>query len=188
MNTQLIKTNTQLPYVSTTDETGEAIKSAIRGLESETGFLTRFRLQRTKGKEALALAEVALAEYMAAKRRAFVYHVTLTEDKVKKTLLKNSMADTAVIENEIATIIGSAVSSFEDLIHVQEQAAYQAEMDHIKAAKTLFEDGKITEKRYQQRVANIEESTDKVVATVQSVTRQILANLEHRFHAALSQS
>ena len=61
MNTQLIKTNTQLPYVSTTDETGEAIKSAIRGLESETGFLTRFRLQRTKGKEALALAEVALA-------------------------------------------------------------------------------------------------------------------------------
>jgi hypothetical protein len=188
MNTHLIKATPQLPYVSATDETGEAIKAAIRGLEGDTGFLTKFRLQRSKGKEALALAEVALAEYMAAKRRAFVYQVTLTEDKVKKTLLKNSMADTAVIENEIATVIAGAVTAFEDLIHTQEEATYQVEMEHIAAAKALFDAGKISEARYHRLVANIEESTDKIVATVQSVTRQILANLEHRFHAALSQS
>lgn len=187
MDTHLIKTNTELPYVSANDETGEAINMAIDTLESGTGFVTRFRLNRTKGKEALALAEVALAEYMAAKRRAFVYHVKLSEDKVKKTLLKNSMADTAVIENEIAHVIAGAVSSFEDLIHLQEEAAYQAEMTHINTAKALLEAGKITESRYHKRIASIEESTDKVVATVQSVTRQILANLEHRFHAALSQ-
>lgn len=187
MNTHLTPTNTQLPYVAANDETAEAIKTAIDTLENGTGFVTRFRLNRAKGKEALALAEVALAEYMAAKRRAFVYHVKLSEDKVKKTLLKNSMADTAVIENEIARIIAGAVSSFEDLIHCQEETAYQAEMTHINTAKALLDEGKITESRYHKRIANIEESTDKVVSTVQSVTRQILANLEQRFHAALSQ-
>lgn len=186
MDTHLIKTTSPLPYVSAHDETGEAIKTAIGSLENGTGFMTRLRLNHARGKEALALAEVALAEHMAAKRRAFVYHVKLSEDKVKKTLLKNSMADTASIENEIAHVIAGAVSAFEDLIHQQEEAAYQAEMVHINAAKVLLDAGKITESRYAKRIANIEESTDKVVATVQSVTRQILTNLEHRFHAALS--
>ena len=180
-------TDRAMPYIAANDEMSQQITRSIDHLSQDVGLLTRWRLRGVKGREAVKLSETALTEYMAAKRRAFVYQVGLVEDHAKKLMLKDSMQKTEVVEREIARIINAAASNFEGLITANLQVAYRTEMELIQAAEAMLKATQISERRFHQMVTNIETSTDKVVETVERTTREILANLERRFHAALQQ-
>lgn len=177
-----------LPRISVSDDMSDPITRSIDNLSQDVGLFTRLRLRQAKGREAVKLSETALTEYMAAKRRTFVYQVGLVEDQTKKLMLTDSMGKTAQVEREMARIISEAVSNFEGLITGHEEAAYRAEIELTRKAEAMFAADKISERRLGQMVANIELSTDKIVETIQTTTREILANLERRFHAALAQT
>jgi len=119
-------------YPAASDSMSGAIIGSMNQLSQDVSPLTRWRLRKVRGAEAVKLAETALAEYMAAKRRVFIYQVGLTEDHAKKVMLAKSIDDTATIEKEIARIIGETVRNFETLITGQEEAAYRAEIAKVK--------------------------------------------------------
>lgn len=175
-------------HLAVNDEMGLSITNAIENLSSDATMFTRWRLRGARSREAIKLAETALVESMAAKRRAFVYAVGLAEDHAKKVMLSESMKNTEVIEREIARTIAEAVSNFENLIIGQEEAAYHAEIACVGNAQDMHAAGKMSERRCEQLITSIESSTDKIVETVHRTTREILANLESRFNAALRQS
>ncbi len=175
-------------HLAVNDEMGSSITNAIENLSSDATMFTRWRLRGARSREAIKLAETALVESMAAKRRAFIYQVGLVEDHAKKVMLSESMKNTEVIEREIARTITDAVSNFEKLIIGQEEAAYRAEIELIGNAHDMHAAGRMSARRCEQLVTSIEASTDKVVETVHRTTREILANLESRFNAALRQS
>lgn len=181
------RTDDPISNLAAEDSTGTSISETITELTRDAGLMARRQLRRARGQEAVRLAETALAEYMAAKRRTFVYQVGLAEDHSKKLMLRGSMERTAAVEREIARIITEAVSSFEGLIMGSEEQAYRSETQLVRRIEAAYQAGEISERRYTQQVENIGASTDKIVETVQSTTRQILANLERRFHAALAE-
>jgi hypothetical protein len=170
------------------DDMGNSITSAINSLSNDASMFTRWRLRSARNQEAIKLAESTLAETMAAKRRAFAYNVALCEDHVKKLMLSESMRKTEAVEREIAQTINNALMNFESLVTDREQEAYKVELQRISAAAELRDSGKLSEKRFSQMVESIEASTDKIVEGVHDVTREILANMRQRFHAALQQS
>jgi len=175
-------------HLAVNDEMGSSITNAIENLSSDATMFTRWRLRGARSREAIKLAETALVESMAAKRRAFIYQVGLAEDHAKKIMLSDSMKNTEVIEREIAHTIADAVSNFENLILGQEEAAYRAEIDLVGNAHEMLAAGQMSDRRCEQMIASIEASTDKIVETVHRTTREILTNLESRFNAALRQS
>ena len=181
------RTDDPISNLATEDSMGTSITGTISELTRDAGLMARRQLRRARGQEAVRLAETALAEYMAAKRRTFVYQVGLVEDHTKKLMLQGSMERTAAVEREIARIITEAVSSFEGLIMGSEEQAYRSETQLVRRTEAAYQAGEISEHRYKQQVENIGTSTDKIVETVQNTTRQILANLERRFHAALAE-
>ncbi|KCZ85072.1 hypothetical protein HAD_05305 [Hyphomonas adhaerens MHS-3] len=167
----------------------QSVTNAIDHLTAgDASLYTRWRLRGARSREAIKLAETALVESMAAKRRAFVFAVGLSEDHVKKVMLSESMKQTEEIEREIAKTIAEAVGNFEELIIGREEAAYRAELARIAEAQKMFEKGELSERRFEQLIVSIEASTDKIVDTVHKTTREILTNLESRFNAALRQS
>ena len=180
-------TGSSLPFVDATDEMNDNITDSIGRLKKDVGLFTRLSLQRTQGREAVKLAETALVELMAAKRRAFIYQVGLVEDHAKKLMLKAGIEQTARVEYAIARIIGETVTSFESLIFAQEEAAWKVHMERTQRIEELFQTRKISDRGRDQMVTSNEASTEKVVATIQATTREMLANLERRFHAALKQ-
>ena len=169
------------------DHLSDPIVRSIEDLSQDVGIFTRFRLRKVRGREAVRLAERALTEFMAAKRRAFAYQVGLMEDYVKKTMLGEAAQKTATIEREIAETIAAAASSFERLILLHEEAAYRAEIDAVRHADQLLADELIGERRYEQLLENAEISTDRIVGTVQVTARSIMENLKARFDRALQQ-
>ena len=177
----------QTSYLDADDTMTDTITRSLDKLSRDISPLTAWRLRKVRGAEALKLTESSLADYMAAKRRVFAYQVGLTEDHARKVMLAESMNRTAQLESEIARIISDAVSSFETLILGQEEAAYREEITRVDRAETLRDEGKISEARCAQMIANTQASTDSVVATVQRTTRELLENLEGRFRAALVQ-
>lgn len=180
--------NRAVAHLAVNDEMGLSITNAIDNLSNDASMLTRWRLRGARSREAIKLAETALVESMAAKRRAFIYQVGLAEDFAKKIMLSESMKNTEVIEREIARTIAEAVSNFENLIIGQEEAAYRAEIALVSNAQDMLSTGKMSDRRCEQLITSIEASTDKIVETVHRTTREILANLESRFNAALRQS
>jgi hypothetical protein len=187
-NTRLsLHTEDTLGGLHMNDDMGTSITDTIDKVAGESSLLTRLRLRKTRGREAIKLAETALVEIMAAKRRTFIAAVGLAEDHARKLLLSESMRNTEAVEREIAKTITDALSNFEKLIVEREQAAYMIEFERIASAQEMRDTGRMSDRRYEQLVVGIEESTDKVVQGVRETTREILVNLRHRFNAALRQ-
>ena len=177
----------RVPYLAANDEMSTSITQSIDHLSQDVSPLIRWRLRGVKGREAVKLSETALTEYMAAKRRAFIYQVGLVEDHTKKLMLKDSIQKTEVVEREIASIISDAATNFEGQIADYVEAACRSEVERIQALEAALKANKISERRFEQMVVGIEASTDKVIETVENTGREILANLARRFHAALKQ-
>ena len=177
----------RVPYLAANDEMSTSITQSIDHLSQGVGPLAIWRLRGVKGREAVKLSETALTEYMAAKRRAFIYQVGLVEDHTKKLMLKDSIQKTEVVEREIASIISDAATNFEGQIADYVEAACRSEVERIQALEAALKANKISERRFEQMVVGIEASTDKVIETVENTGREILANLARRFHAALKQ-
>jgi hypothetical protein len=188
-NTQTNLRTTMSPHkLSVNDEMSASITNAIDHLASDGTFFTRMRLRGARSREALKLAETALKESMAAKNRTFVVAVGLAEDLARKLLLSDSMRNTEAVEREITQTINDALRNFERLITERELAAYTIELERIGEAQAMRDAGKLSDRRFEQLVTSIEESTDKIVAGVHETTREILGNLRNRFNAALRQS
>jgi hypothetical protein len=188
-NTQTNLRTTMSPHkLSVNDEMSASITNAIDHLASDGTFLTRMRLRGARSREALKLAETALKESMAAKNRTFVVAVGLAEDLARKLLLSDSMRNTEAVEREITQTINDALRNFERLITERELAAYTIELERIGEAQAMRDASKLSDRRFEQLVTSIEESTDKIVAGVHETTREILGNLRNRFNAALRQS
>jgi len=188
-NTQTNLRTTMSPHkLSVNDEMSASITNAIDHLASDGTFFTRMRLRGARSREALKLAETALKESMAAKNRTFVVAVGLAEDLARKLLLSDSMRNTEAVEREITQTINDALRNFERLITERELAAYTIELERIGEAQAMRDGGKLSDRRFEQLVTSIEESTDKIVAGVHETTREILGNLRNRFNAALRQS
>ena len=188
-NTQTNLHTAMSPHkLTVNDEMSASITNAIDHLASDGTFFTRVRLRGARSREALKLAETALKESMAAKNRTFVVAVGLAEDLARKLLLSDSMRNTEAVEREITQTINDALRNFERLITEREQAAYMVELERIAEAQTMRDAGKLSDRRFEQLVTSIEESTDKIVEGVHETTREILGNLRHRFNAALRQS
>lgn len=188
-NTQMNLNTTMSPHkLTVNDEMSASITNAIDHLASDGSFFTRVRLRGARSREALKLAETALKESMAAKNRTFVVAVGLAEDLARKLLLSDSMRNTEAVEREITQTINDALRNFERLITEREQAAYMVELERIADAQAMRDAGKMSDRRFEQLVTSIEESTDKIVEGVHETTREILGNLRHRFNAALRQS
>ncbi|MDD2867256.1 hypothetical protein [Neomegalonema sp.] len=173
--------------LSVNDEMGSSITTAIDQLAGDGSLYTRLRLRGARSREAIKLAETALVESMAAKRRTFVVAVGLAEDHARKLLLDDSMRNTEAIQREIAQTISDALENFERLINTREQAAYASELARIDEARALRDAGRLSERRYEQLEASIQASTDKIIEGVHETTREIFANLRRRFSAALRQ-
>lgn len=188
-NTQTNLRTTMSPHkLSVNDEMSASITNVIDHLASDGTFFTRMRLRGARSREALKLAETALKESMAAKNRTFVVAVGLAEDLARKLLLSDSMRNTEAVEREITQTINDALRNFERLITERELAAYTIELERIGEAQAMRDAGKLSDRRFEQLVTSIEESTDKIVAGVHETTREILGNLRNRFNAALRQS
>ena len=188
-NTQTNLRTTMSPHkLNVNDEMSASITNAIDHLASDGTFFTRMRLRGARSREALKLAETALKESMAAKNRTFVVAVGLAEDLARKLLLSDSMRNTEAVEREITQTINDALRNFERLITERELAAYTIELERIGEAQAMRDAGKLSDRRFEQLVTSIEESTDKIVAGVHETTREILGNLRNRFNAALRQS
>lgn len=180
--------NRAAPYLAANDEMSNAIDTTIDHLARDVGPLTRWRLQRARGREAIKLNETAMVAYMDARRRAFQFQIALEEDYAKKLMLTNSMDQTKTVEKEIARIISEAVSEFESLITGREKLAMINEVELINETLALVKAGKIAEARGTQPIANIQSSTDTIVDTVQTTIRDMLVNMRSRFNQALQMS
>lgn len=188
-NTQTNLHTAMSPHkLTVNDEMSASITNAIDHLASDGSLFTRLRLRGARSREALKLAETALKESMAAKNRTFVVAVGYAEDLARKLLLSDALRNTEAVEREITQIINDALGNFERVVTDREQAAYMVELERIAEAMRLREAGKLSDRRFEQLVTSIEESTDKIVEGVHETTREILGNLRHRFNAALRQS
>ena len=188
-NNQINLHTTMSPHkLTVNDEMSASITNAIDHLASDGSLFTRLRLRGARSREALKLAETALKESMAAKNRTFVVAVGYAEDLARKLLLSDALRNTEAVEREITQIINDALGNFERVVTDREQAAYMVELERVAEAMRLREAGKLSDRRFEQLVTSIEESTDKIVEGVHETTREILGNLRHRFNAALRQS
>lgn len=188
-NNQINLHTTMSPHkLTVNDEMSASITNAIDHLASDGSLFTRLRLRGARSREALKLAETALKESMAAKNRTFVVAVGYAEDLARKLLLSDALRNTEAVEREITQIINDALGNFERVVTDREQAAYMVELERIAEAMRLREAGKLSDRRFEQLVTSIEESTDKIVEGVHETTREILGNLRHRFNVALRQS
>jgi len=177
--------NRAAPYLAANDEMSNAIDTTTDYLARDVGPLTEWRLRRARGREAIKMNETVMVDYMDARRRTFQLQIALEEDYTKKLMLTNSMDQTKTVEKEIARIISEAVAEFESLITGREKLALINEVELINETLALVKDGKIAQRRGDQRISNIEASTDAIVETVQTTIRDMLVNLRSRFNQAL---
>lgn len=172
-------------YLAKNDEINKGIDVTVDRLSHDSGPLTRWRLRRVRGREAVRLNETAMVDYMAARRRTLHDRIKGEEDYAKKRTLADGIDRTKTIEKEIARIMAETVVEFEGLIGEREKLALIKEAELIAEIEELVEAGKVSPERAEQYIARIQASTDRVVETVDSTIREMLYNLRQRFEQAL---
>lgn len=176
-----------MPILALDDDLGSPVMKAIDQLAAEGNVLTRWRLQRLRSHEAIKLAQTSMVLAMEAKRHVFATAVEMAKDHAGKLLLAQNMDKSKAVDEEINSMIAQATADFMSFVTERELAAYLNELQRVAEAQALFDQGKLSQHRYEALIESIEKATDVVRNQVHEVTLEIMGNLIRRFKLAVQQ-
>lgn len=167
---------------------GFEVSNLVTQARNAGGLLAGWRIGRVVNSESVGLVAEAVRAHFAAKREELIFRADLALDEAKKRAMAENLADTAIIEREIARMTADIIR---DLIDVQLDAAKEAafaEVRRIRELEAARNKGDITERRFEIDVRRIEQCTDEVREKAEAVVSRVVDNIGQRLDSALRSS
>ncbi|MFZ5834777.1 MAG: hypothetical protein ACOY2B_05245 [Pseudomonadota bacterium] len=149
------------------------------------GFLAGWRIGRVVNGESIELVAEAVRAHFAAKREELIFRTDLALDEVKKRAMAENLADTAIIEREIARMTADIIRELIDVrLDAAREAAF-AEVRRIRELEAARAKGEVTERRFEAVLRQIEQCTDDICDKAEAVVARVIENIGQRLDAAL---
>lgn len=175
------RTGSALEVIHTKDDATAIVNAA----QKVGGVVAGWRARRAISRETGHLLAEGLKAHFRAKHEELLFRTALALDSAKKRAIADSIADTSLIEREIAHITSQIIVDL--MAHVgdtRESAAFE-EVRRIERLEQALTKRQITEARFHKEVDAVTRRADDIADKAEAVAQRVIENIGERLAAAL---